>query len=88
MDDNTKLVQFRACRFLDFEPHYGNCKRQLISVSETKLCWKRTHDLVQFCSKRGRINSPAGCLTKATAGCNDYEGVDRDIEVPIEELES
>ena len=82
-------VEFFACAELDYEPNYGNCKRQLIS-SVAKLCWKRANngDLVQFCKLRGRINSPVGCLSKERAVCSDFKEVVRSVEVPQEELDS
>jgi hypothetical protein len=39
-------------------------------------------ELVQFCKKRGRINSPEGCLDKAHSRCNDY--VEVEMSVPID----
>ncbi len=86
-------IEFKSCEHLDYEPNYGNCKRQLISCGETKLCWKRLafapmNDLVQFCKKRGRINSPTGCLTKDNATCSDFKGINRTVDVPDKELES
>ena len=84
-------ITFRGCEHLDFEPHYGHCKRQLITCfSETKLCWKRADDgdLVQFCSRRGRVNSPVGHPSQSNAICNDYNETDRTVDVPTDELES
>ncbi len=83
------LVEFEACEHLDYEPHYGNCKRQLISCGGTKLCWMRAinKDLVQFCKLRGRINSPTGCLDEKKAGCSEFANDVRLIEVPQEETE-
>jgi hypothetical protein len=87
-------VNFTACEHLDYEPKYGNCKRQLISRGKTKLCWKRpvpTDDiefsLVQFCKLRGRINSPTGCLDKSSAVCSEFNEVVRVVDVPQEELD-
>ena len=82
-------VEFTACEHLDYEPHYGSCKRQLISCNGgEKLCWKRPSDLVQFCKKRGRINDPVGCLTQDHAICNDYNETEWAVDVPDEELEA
>lgn len=84
-------VEFFACAELDYDPNYGNCKRQLISSGgTTKMCWKRAGngDLVQFCKLRGRINSPVGCLSKENAVCSDFKDVARAVEVSQEELDS
>jgi len=88
-------INFTACEHLDFEPHYGNCKRQLIHIDGTKLCWKRPipadderPTLVQFCKLRGRVNSPIGCLDKAGAVCYDFNEVEHSIEVAEEEIEA
>ena len=83
-------VKFSACEHLDFEPNYGNSKRQLISCGSTKMCWKRAMngDLAQFCKKRGRINSPVGCLDKDNAACTDYIEKKYIVDVPQEEIES
>lgn len=86
-------VEFKGCEHLDYEPNYGNCKRQLISCNGTKLCWKRPayasmNDLVQFCKRRGRINSPVGCLTEDNAVCSDFNEIDHVVDVPDKELES
>lgn len=81
-------VKFNACEHLDYEPNYGNCKRQLISCGETKLCWKRPLDLVQFCKLRGRINNPVGCLTENNAVCSEFNEIERIVDVPDTELET
>ena len=83
-------VKFLACEHLDYEPHYGPCKRQLISCNGTKMCWKRAMngDLAQFCKKRGRINSPVDCLDKDNAGCLDYTESEHTIDVSQEEIDS
>lgn len=82
-------IEFSACEHLDYEPHYGNCKRQLISCGGTKLCWMRANsgDLVQFCKLRGRINSATGCLDQDKAACSEFTNAERVIEVPQEETE-
>ena len=83
-------VKFKACEHLDYEPNYGNSKRQLISCDGTKVCWKRANngDLVQFCKQRGRINHTVGCLNKNNAACSDYNEVEKIVEVPKEEYEN
>lgn len=86
-------VRFSGCEFLDFETHYGGCKRQAIAIGQGSLCWKR-HDpegalkLVQFCKKRGRMNSPEYCLSEQNKGCSDYHEIQHTIEVSQEELDS
>ena len=93
--EKTMKVKFNACEHLDYGPNYGPCKRQLISHNGTKICWRRPYinpsmpgDLVQFCLKRGRINNPVGCLSKANAFCCEYKEAEKVIDVPQEELDS
>ena len=83
-------VKFTACEHLDYEPHYGDCKRQQIMCGGRKLCWKRAvnGNLVQFCKLRGRINNLTGCLSEATAACTEYNEVEHAISVSQEENDS
>jgi len=82
-------VEFKACEHLDYEPNYGKCKRQLISCDGTKLCWMRPGGggIVQFCKKRGRLNSPTSCLDITHAVCNDFNEITHEVDVPEEEYE-
>ena len=71
-------IQFLACEHLDFSDNYAAQKDAISTKFGTKVCWNRpTIDstypsLVQFCKKRGRLNSPEACLCQANAQCNDY----------------
>ena len=81
--------KFLACKYLDYEPHYHPCKRQLIG-SEPKVFWFRSHQtdnaMVQFCSRRGRLNHPESCLSKENAMCADYSEEMRTVQIPDEEI--
>ncbi len=83
-------IHFKACEHLDYGPDYGQCRRQLININGTSLCWRRTiiGDLVQFCKLRGRINSPTACLSKDAAICNDFNETMKNVDVPQEELDN
>lgn len=86
------LMVFTACKELDFEPHY-TATRQAVRLDEVKLFWRRDtapnnpiH--VQFCKKRGRMNSMLACLSKERQGCSDYEEQEHSVEVPQEEIDN
>jgi len=86
------IVEFTACEHLDFEPNYGGCKRQMIAGG--KLFWMRPDygidnpRMVQFCKKRGRLNSPELCTKEANAQCSDYKEFNHVIEIEQEEIDS
>lgn len=83
-------VKFNACKHLDFEEKYINCKRQMLY--NNKLFWLREKvpadfpKMVQFCKKRGRMNAPGYCLNEDCAGCSDYEDFEHIVDVDEEEL--
>ena len=76
-------MKFTACKFLDFSNNYV-AKKQILGSG--KVFWLRdiSYDLsmpamVQFCSKRGRINDPEGCTCEARAYCPDYVEFEHDV---------
>ena len=79
-------IKFKACEFLDFSDNYSAKKEAIHQKDGTKICWHRPAidstypSLVQFCKKRGRLNSPEQCLSKPNAGCSDYNEVERTVE--------
>ncbi|PHS35693.1 MAG: hypothetical protein COA82_03520 [Alkaliphilus sp.] len=91
MADEIYNFRFQACKYLDFKPSYANCKRQ--AVSNGKLFWLRMNQpagnptMVQFCSKRGRLNTGGACLHEAAKLCSSYEQVEHIINVPKDEID-
>ena len=87
-----KTVKFTACKFLDYrrEKYVPEVTMNLIGFGQTtKVTWQRKDidnrwKLCQFCQKRGRINSPTGCLDKSQARCGDYE--DFEHSVPLKDI--
>lgn len=71
-------MQFTACKHLDYSDNYS-AKKQVLGSG--KVFWMRKEaypgapTMVQFCKKRGRINSCEGCTSKSNAHCGDYEEV-------------
>ena len=85
-EKTTTVVEFKGCKFLDFEPNYV-AKRQ---ATPAGLFWMREQSpqMVQFCKKRGRVYGCETCLTEAKKACNDFEETTHFVELPIAELES
>ena len=85
-------AEFTGCEHLDFDKEYVGCKRQM--MGNGKLFWMRPDygmdnpRMVQFCKKRGRLNSPESCLCKENAVCSDYVDFNHNIEIEKEEIES
>jgi len=79
-------IKFNACEHLDFGDNYA-AKKDLIALGETKVFWMRpTVDpelptMVQFCKKRGRLNSPEACTSARKAVCGEYYEVRHNVEV-------
>lgn len=73
-----KEIEFTACEHLDFSDSYAAKKDAIVIGSETKICWNRPvidssyPSLVQFCKKRGRLNSPESCLSESCKMCSEY----------------
>ena len=85
-----KKINFTACEYLDFSDNYA-AKKELISIfNKTKVCWDRPviddsyPRLVQFCKKRGRLNSPECCLSYENKQCNDYNEKRHSVEIEID----
>ena len=76
-------MKFTACKHLDFTDSY-TAKKQVLGNG--KVFWLRdvSYDptlpaMVQFCSKRGRLNNPQQCTTQAFAACPEYEDYEHDV---------
>lgn len=71
-------IKFSACAYLDFSEKYTAHKEPISTPDGVKLCWFRPVPdssypaLVQFCEKRGRLNSPECCLSEPNKMCSDY----------------
>lgn len=85
----SQELKFTACTHLDFDDNYGNCKKELVNVGETKVFWMREvsdiamPSMVQFCKLRGRLNNPDACVCEENKRCSKYE--DKIHSVVIEE---
>lgn len=79
-------LKFNGCRNLDFSDRYKATKNLINDFGITKVVWQRQNgDLCQFCTLRGRINAPTGCLTKQQAQCDEYETAIHDV--PLESID-
>jgi hypothetical protein len=70
-------MEFTACKYLDFSDSY-TAKKQVLGSG--KVFWLRDVNndksipaMVQFCTKRGRLNNPEACTSEKLAVCSDYE---------------
>ena len=78
-------MQVAACKHLSFDQ--DRYTANLAYIQGDKVVWER-HDpsgqlqLCQFCTFRGRINNPLGCLSQGAAQCSDYEEHVHEIEPP------
>ena len=73
-----------ACKYLDYDENKYTRDCSISGLGPDKFVWERKDYegklmLCQFCSKRGRMNSPQACTTSGHAQCSDYE--EADIEV-------
>lgn len=69
-------VNFTACKYLDFEEKFPQCKKEILSGKQETVFWLRKNSepsMVLFCKKRGRLNQPDVCLCKNTAMCADFK---------------
>lgn len=76
-------MKFIACKHLDYDTEYSNCKRQVLGSGH--VFWLRDVEpdlprMVQFCKLRGRINSPQGCTCKQHAHCSEYEDSEHEVD--------
>jgi len=81
--------KFTACKFLDFETAFIFCKKQI--NDDGKVYWLRDvsygtslPDKVQFCKKRGRLNSQEACLDVFSKHCSLYEEGKHDVSIDYE----
>lgn len=94
MNDETKgtdsceavEVRFTGCSHLDFSDDY-HARKQIIGIDGGKVFWFRDVPsdcpaMVQFCKKRGRLNSPQSCLCKEKSACSDYDEIEHVVNVP------
>lgn len=84
-----KEVTFRCCKYLDHdESHYNQCKLKALPHNlgvyfERGEVWTEGGNPrdVQFCSRRGRLNSKFACMADAGGECGDYDEVERTVGV-------
>jgi len=79
-------MRFNACKYLDFSDNY-TAKKQV--TANGQVFWLRdvSYDptlpaMVQFCSKRGRLNHPGACLCSGDKHCGDYVDFTHEVNVP------
>lgn len=86
--------KFKGCRFLDFSDKVEGVIKVLDTRIDPFVYWDRTGYVnnifgkedrqaprkVQFCTKRGRLNSPIACvLSEGNKRCPDYDEIEYDI---------
>jgi hypothetical protein len=82
-------IKFKACKFLDFQDNYTAKKVLIGTKNGNKVSWERPiidssyPPLVQFCTKRGRLNSPEMCLCKSNAQCSDYSDFNHCVNIKM-----
>lgn len=81
----SKLT-FTACKKLDFESlQKGYVKRIINTEKGKKVYWKhltrREDTEVQFCTLRGPIGSPEGCLCSRSALCDEYRESEHEVKI-------
>jgi len=88
--DNMNIIKFKGCKHLIFDKAKID-NRCTLSVLDGNLgaYWERDSSLlphkscainVQFCSKRGRLNSKVACL-KDMAECELYEEITHTVVI-------
>ena len=82
----TFVRHFNACKHLDFSDSY-TAKKQ--ATANGQVFWLRdvSYDptlpaMVQFCSKRGRLNHPGACLNIGDRRCSEYVDFEHVVNVP------
>lgn len=93
MNAKEHIFRFSGCRHLDYTAgKYTECYRNAINAraGETRLCWNRAiqRDLVNFCTKRGRLNYAVCCSCDADKVCGDFEPNEHVVSVHADELEA
>lgn len=84
------MVEFRGCRHLIFDRERMDKRVRILALpGNCGAYWERDKSLlpddphavnVQFCDKRGRLNSKVACL-KGMAECNLYDEATHIVEV-------
>jgi len=71
-------VKTIACKFLDYDENNKVESCNISQMSGGEFVWERIDvdgfvQLCQFCTKRGRLNSPTACTSEDRAMCSEYE---------------
>ncbi len=76
----SENIRFTACKYLMYEGVTDAIEKRTVYLDETKVYHHRPPNLapfgnndVQFCKKRGRINSRIACLNHSLRECSYYE---------------
>lgn len=83
----TAKIKFNGCAHLDFSDNYS-AKKQILSGGS--VFWLRDvspelPSMVQFCSLRGRLNSPESCLCERSKQCSEFLSTEHVVEVEVED---
>lgn len=76
-------LKFKGCEHLAYENNYSQCEKVQI---EDHACWERLFAegemprFVQFCKKRGRLNSHNSCIGYCNRACGDYKETEHDVD--------
>lgn len=78
-----KEITFTGCKHLDFDDCYAAKK---VETTDKQVCWERNVEenlpkFVQFCKKRGRLNSPSACLCEQNKVCSGYVEIDHKVKI-------
>ncbi len=91
--NEQKVIEFTACKHLDFSDNYLAKKNLITHQNEIKVCWNRPvidnlfPRLVQFCKLRGRLNYPNICLSEQDKLCSEYEDFEHKVNFHTIDME-
>lgn len=85
-------VKFEGCKYLDYDTEKYDKRLKLVALPVSLgVYWQRPQELcnglnmdVQFCAKRGRLNSKVACLKDAGFECSSGEMTTHIVEVSDE----
>lgn len=76
----SENIKFTACKYLMYKDLTHVIEKRAVLLDEIKVYHHRPDSIafdgnndVQFCKKRGRLNSKIACLNHSLRVCQDYE---------------
>lgn len=70
-------MKAKGCKHLTYDETQYDDSCSVSGLSGDHAVWERNgpngFQLCQFCSLRGRLNSPEACTTEKYAQCNEFE---------------